>query len=66
MFSLHMLEDLAISSPRAQGREYRGGGGGVEGCDTPSNLKKIVDFAGLQEELYCRAETPPMKFVKGR
>ena len=47
--------------------------GGVEGCDTPPpNLKNnrfrmaIEDFAGHQEELYCHAETQPMKFVKGR
>ena len=48
--------------------------GGVEGCDTPPppNLKNsrfrraIEDSTGRQEELYCHAETPPMKFVKGR
>ena len=41
------------------------------GCDPP-NLENspfrraIKDFTGHQEKLYCRTETPPLKFVKGR
>ena len=48
--------------------------GGLRGVipPPPPNLKNsryrraIKDFAGRQEELYCHAETPHIKFVKGR
>ena len=61
----HTFQSKCIVNIRG---ENTGGCGGV----TPPNLENsrfrraIEAFAGHQEELYCRAETPSLKFVKGR